>query len=253
MRIRDVPQRGRRGQLIASRNRAGQYLREQGPVKNHRTRAQQRARGSLGKFARLWNQITEAQRRGWRELAPKTRSRPWQGQSGPLDGPQLFKKLNTVLELCGRPPLLDPPPLPQFGSNPVGDFSIEPARGGYSFKVAVKGVPTEDIMLFAWAPCSAGTAYNINYAFIGLLPPPRGGFSDFTTLFLKKLKEWRKLKDKRYQVPLPGSKVFIRAWQQVNGWENRTFARLTSALVPAYARSFAGRANRTYHAKRALH
>jgi hypothetical protein len=56
-----------------------------------------------------------------------------------------------------------------------------------------------------------------------------------------------------YPVPLPGSKVFIRAWQQVNGWENRTFARLTSALVPPYARSFSARDNRTYRAKRALH
>ncbi len=251
MRIRDVPQRGRRGKLIASRNRAGQYLREEAPVKNRRTPAQQRARGSLGKFARLWNRITEEQRRAWRKLAPEARSRPWQGQSGPLDGPQLFKKLNTVLELCGRPPLLDPPPLPQFASNPVGDLSIEPARGGYTFKLAVKGVPTEDIMLFAWAPCSAGTAYNTNYAFLGLAPAPRGGFSDFTTLFLKKLKEWRKLKDKRYQVPLPGSKVFVRAWQQADGWENRVFARVTSALVPDNGRSAAGPANRQGRAKRA--
>jgi len=216
-------------------------VREQGPVTNHRTLAQQRARASLGEFARLWKPDPRS-RSGvaWRALAPEARSRPWQGQSGPLDGPQLFKKLNTVLT-CGRmPPLLDPPPLPQFTTNPVGELYIERRRGGYRFKLAVTGVPAEDIMVFAWAPCSAGTGYNANYAFLGLLPPPRGGFSDITELYLKSSREWRKLKDKRYQVPLPGSKIFVRAWQQVNGWENQIFARMSSALVPAQGRPAAG-------------
>jgi len=36
----------------------------------------------------------------------------------------------------------------------------------------------------------------------------------------KKLKQWRKLKHKRYHIPLEGSRIFIRVWQQVNGWEN---------------------------------
>jgi hypothetical protein len=49
----------------------------------------------------------------------------------------------------------------------------------------------------------------------------KGEESDITELLLKQLKEWRKLKHKRYHVPLEGAKVFIRAWQQVNGRENQ--------------------------------
>jgi hypothetical protein len=46
------------------------------------------------------------------------------------------------------------------------------------------------------------------------------GEIDITKLYLKKLKEWRKLTDKSYHIPLEGSRIFIRVWQQVNGWEN---------------------------------
>jgi hypothetical protein len=49
---------------------------------------------------------------------------------------------------------------------------------------------------------------------------------------LRKLKEWRKLKGKRYQVPLEGARVFIRVWQQLNGWENEAGMFCGSAIVP---------------------
>jgi hypothetical protein len=70
----------------------------------------------------------------------------------------------------------------------------------------------EDLMVFAWAPCNAGVAKNGLYAFLGLLPPPTKGESDITELYLKKLKEWRKLKHKRYHIPLEEgvTKVFIK-------------------------------------------
>jgi hypothetical protein len=90
-------------------------------------------------------------------------------------------------------------------------------------------------MVFAWAPCNAGVDKNSLYVFLGLLPAPVRGESDITKLFLKKLKEWRKLKEKRYHVPLEGSRIFIRVWQQVNGFENEAGMFLGNALVPARA------------------
>lgn len=77
------------------------------------------------------------------------------------------------------------------------------------------------------------TRSRLRWVFLGLLPAPVGGESDITELYLKKLKEWRKLKDKKYQVPLEGWRVFIRAWQQENGWEDKAMMRVTNALVPA--------------------
>jgi hypothetical protein len=87
-------------------------------------------------------------------------------------------------------------------------------------------------MLFASPPCNAGKSYCSNFSFIGLLPAPNEGISRITRLYLKKLKEPKKLK--RYRHPtLPGSRVFIRAAQEVNGWENKRYMLASSAVIPA--------------------
>src|ERR1035438_3029699 len=197
MRTADGPQRGKRGKLVASRNRFGQYHRERGPHKNHRTPAQKRVRGNLSEFARLWNHLKEERRVAWRARAREVRSRRSLGQSGPLDGPLLFKKLNTVLATCGREPLLDPPPRPEFGPNPVIGFAITDGADGVAFKLTVRKALVGDIMVYAWAPSNPGVEKNSNYAYLGLLPAPEDGQSDITDLYLGKLKEWRRLKDQR--------------------------------------------------------
>jgi hypothetical protein len=117
--------------------------------------------------------------------------------------------------------------LPTFGPNPVTGFTIREHRSRIVFKVQLSPdvrwedrSPLEDLMVFAWAPRNAGVAKNGLYAFLGLLSAPAKGEIDFTHLYLKKLKEWRKLKHKQYHLPLEGSRIFIRVWQQVNGWEN---------------------------------
>jgi hypothetical protein len=138
----------------------------------------------------------------------------------------MFRKINTVLQTCQRELLLDPPPLPVFSPNPVAGFVVREGRGGIALKVKVSPdvrwedrPALEDLMVFAWAPCNPGVDKNSHYAFLGLLPAPARGESDITKLYLKKLKEWRKLKHKSYHIPLEGSRIFIRVWQQVNGWE----------------------------------
>jgi hypothetical protein len=87
-------------------------------------------------------------------------------------------------------------------------------------------------MLFASPPCNAGRSYCSNFSFIGLLPAPNERISHFTRLYLKKLKELKKLKRYRH-VTLAGSRVFIRGVQQVNGWENRRQMFASSVVIPA--------------------
>ena len=87
-------------------------------------------------------------------------------------------------------------------------------------------------MLLASPPCNAGRSYCSNFSFIGLLPPPNEGISRITRLYLKKLKELKKLKRYR-RVALAGSRVFIRAVQQVNGWEDRRHMFASSVVIPA--------------------
>jgi len=64
------------------------------------------------------------------------------------------------------------------------------------------------------------------------LPAPNERITHITRLYLNKQKELKKLKHYPH-VALAGSRILIRAWQQVEGWECRQQMRLTEAPVPA--------------------
>jgi hypothetical protein len=241
MKTRKKDQRGALGNIVASRNRFGDYDRDRVSPKKQSTPALQRVRENMTDLSDLWNDITEEQREGWWRLAVQVYSRTKMGQHGRLDGRLLFLKLNRVLATCGQAPLIDPPPLPRFGPNPVKGFSISQAGDGVVLKLTIDQTPVEDIMLFASPPRNPGRRYNSDYAFIGLLSPPYDGESEFTDQYLKKLLEWRRFEDKKYHRPLAGAKVFVRAVQQVNGWEREVATFRASALVPRQA----DRADRT--------
>jgi hypothetical protein len=246
MKIRDVPQSGKRGQVIASRNRFGQYVCEH--VERHQpgTKAQLETWDNMTVLSRLWNEIEEAQREAWRGRAVDVHSRPSLGQYGRLDGRHLFLKINRTLATCARDPLLDPPAAPEFGPNPVKGFEIRQVKG--DLVLALKVDPQaggsrpaeEDLMVFAWAPCNAGVARNSLYVFLGLLPEPVAGESIITDLYLSKLKTWRRLADPRYHVRLEGSRIFVRVWQQINGWEHERAMFRGSAFVPRQLPAGAG-------------
>src|ERR1039457_2175143 len=121
-------QRGALGDIVSSRNRFGEYDRERVSPKHPRTASQQGSWGSMGGLSGLWNGLREDQRVAWRSLAQTIRSRSNVGPPSSLDGPLLFKKLNRVLATCGREPLLDPPPLPKFGPNPVEELDRKSTR-----------------------------------------------------------------------------------------------------------------------------
>ena len=158
------PQSGARGDVVASRNRSGQFLRQRVSPKNPHTAAQSRARKYMCTFSRLWNQLTEPQRAAWRAAACNVLSRPKLGKPRPLDGQKFFNKINTVLATCGRKPLLEPPPRPKFGPNPVVALTATNGPGGIALMLSVSETPAEDIMVFASPPCNAGIhARNANW------------------------------------------------------------------------------------------
>ena len=239
MKFRDVPQSGSQGNTVASRNRSGLYHRARVSPDQPATAAQCATWVNMSDLSRLWNLLEEEQRLAWERLSEGVHSRSNLGISGRLSGCLLFKKLNLVLVTCQRQPLLDPPPLPQFSPNPVKGFEIRKVRSRIALILKVSRKlpwqdrpPLEDIMVQSWVPCHPGTRKNDLYSFFGFPPAPVGEESDFTDIYLQKLKEWRKMEDKRYRVPLEGSKIFIRVVQQMNGWQNELGRFQASALVP---------------------
>ena len=183
------PQSGARGDEVASRNRSGQFLRKRVSPRNPRTAAQRRVREYMRTFSRLWNKLTEPQRAAWCADACNVLSRPKLGKPRPLDGQKFFNKINTVLAICGREPLLEPPPRPEFGPNPVIALTATNGPGGFALMLSLSETPAEDIMVFASPPCSAGREYCSIFSFLGLLPAGPGAERDITKQYLKKLKE----------------------------------------------------------------
>jgi hypothetical protein len=158
------PQSGAQGDTVASRNRSGQFLRKRVSPRNPRTTAQRRARENMRTFSRLWNQLTQPQRAAWSAAACNVLSRPKLGKARPLDGQKFFNKINTVLATCGRKPLLEPPPRPEFGPNPVVALTATNGPGGIALMLSLSEIPSEDIMVFASPPCNAGIhARNANW------------------------------------------------------------------------------------------
>ena len=187
-----------------------------------RTAAQRRSQQGMTQFAQAWNDLlTEDQRIAWRRLAAALPRRVRKGRFYRVLGHQVFRAINSVLALLGRKPRTDPPPEPKFGVNPKVALQIKITSKGPSLKLGVSGTPTEDIMVFASPPWKAGRTYCGDYRFIGLLPALVEHVSEITRLYIKK-----------FGVPPPNTRVFIRTWQVVDGWEDRGQKQLTNDLVP---------------------
>jgi hypothetical protein len=206
MKVRKSPQSGSLGDIVAKRNRFGQYETKK-PVVNYRhTAARRRACVNMTRFSCLWNRITDEQREGWRRRGAEVRSRPRLGVSGPLTGQNLIVKMNTVLALCGYEPVLDAPAIPSFTRNPVVGLTITQGEQGPVLKLRLSERPTQDIMVFGSPPRNAGRSFCAEFEFLDLLEAPVAGEGDITRAYT-----WK------HGAPPPGSRVFIRTWPQENG------------------------------------
>ena len=206
------------------------------------TTARRRERRNMGEVAQGWEPLEEWERDEWRRRAGRIRIRIrrkrnlgniGKARSRAMRGEELYVKINRVREKCGYERRRLPPPDPKFGANPVKpELSVTRAKGRLAIKLGVRAAPVNDIMVYGSPPRRAGQGPGGNYAFLGLLPPPKGGESEIAEMYLTKLKEWRRLKSAQYQVPLEGSRICIRTWPQDNGWESKGLLQISHGLVP---------------------
>ena len=98
-------------------------------------------------------------------------------------------------------------------------LSLRYVDGRLRLELKFSGPVSEDIMVFAQAPCSPGWKKWRHGTCLGLLPVPQDGISDITEMYLE-----------AFGPPEPGRKVFIRTRQQRDGWEDK--AKDLNELVP---------------------
>ena len=220
MKILVPPSSGKIGDRVAFKSRYGMAMRIHGPQRNPRTFPQQRMRRVFGGHSQGWGRrLSQEQRDRWNVAGPQVMSHPRCGQFGPLTGEQHYTGINSVLGCVGLPPLWEPPARVVFGLSPVRELVITNDEGGARLFLRLAAPPTEDIMVFGQAPCSAGRNKRRNVSYLGLLRPSEDGLSEITAMYKAK-----------YGEPRPGMKVFIVTCQQKNGWQGLEFE--TSEIVP---------------------
>ena len=117
------------------------------------------------------------------------------------------------------PPLDYPPERPEFGSNPVVGFRMTVRRGRLVLMLTVSKASAAHTPIFASAPYNQGREYCDKFLYLGTLPASVRGQIDITALELA-----------LQGMPWPGSKIFLRIVQQVNGW--RDLPHPLAAILP---------------------
>ncbi len=187
---------------------------------NPRTQRQTEVRWNFADQARHFGELTDAQRDAWNAAAATYRSRPRQGQSGPLTGLHLFVRVNCKLALFGLEPLNTPPPPPVFPELAPQELVITNTAGVVAVKLVCPADPGDNTVLRASPPKSPGVGICREFRVIGLCPAPVAGLADITALYTA-----------CFGSPPVGWRIFLRASTMVSGSES--LPREFRALVPA--------------------
>ena len=101
--------RGKIGGHVASKNRAGAYLRTKVTPINPNTVAQKQARGVLASLSQSWSHLDDGQRQGWNDAVKEWGTTDIFGDIKNPSGINLFVKLNANLISAGFSTLLEVP------------------------------------------------------------------------------------------------------------------------------------------------
>ena len=116
---------------------------------------------------------------------------------------------------------LDLPPnsRPSFPTNQVGEAVVEGSGENLRIKLPVPSTPAQYTLVEVAAPVSRGVRCVQGYRYVGLLPASVNGLSDITELIVA-----------RHGVPPPGTVLFIRTRQQIDGWMD--VGKVTRVVIP---------------------
>jgi hypothetical protein len=180
--------------------------------------AQLHSRSAFANASYGWEERTDEERIAWDVAGKEQRGRS-KGRIYRLNGQKYYMKINAARYFLGLPPLTLPPRSSKPSPNPIGRLSIVEVPGGIALLLSVPSAPAEHTKVWGSPPQSAGRRFCADFRYLGLLPAPKGGFSDITELYVKK-----------FGNPPPGSRVFIRTQQQVDGQQDLPVQ--TDAVVP---------------------
>lgn len=193
--------RGKIGGHVASKNRAGAYLRTKVTPVNAQTTYQNSIRNRFTGLSQGWRGLTQAQRDAWNAAVADYARTDIFGDLKQPTGFNLFQRLNNNLITIGEASI-STPPLPS-AVGVVTAVSLAIAEGAGTMSLVMGGaVPAgTNVKVFACAPVSAGKSFvKSEYRVIDILAPAAG-----TPVNLKAAYE-----SKFGSVGIAGQKVFVK-------------------------------------------
>jgi hypothetical protein len=175
---------GKIGGHVASRNRAGSYLRTKVTPVNPSTAAQQSIRNRLTGLSQAWKALTAAQRIAWNAAVSDYAKTDVFGDLRNPSGFNLFQRLNNNLLIVGESQISDPPVPGSVYA--MATMSLAVVTGTPALTLTFTGaIPATDaVKLFATAPVSAGVSFvKSEYRLIGVLTDADTSAKVITTLY----------------------------------------------------------------------
>ena len=207
MKISSIPKSGREDSIVYVNGRHGKVVREFVRPRNPRTPIQQGHRRNLRAVLRRWRTLSPEQRAAWCGVAAQHEFTTKTGRQVHLNGYNFFARLNTRRADLDLPQFDLPPAEPVFSSNPVADLVVTNTGGKITLKLHVPSPPAQYTLVQGAAPVKTGVRCVQHFPFLGLLPPPKDGWSDITELYVA-----------RHGVPKAGTAIWIRTCQHIDGW-----------------------------------
>lgn len=197
-----VDGRGKIGGHVASKNRAGSYMRTKVTPVNGRTAAQILSRTRLATLATGWAGLTDAYRLAWNNAVDLWKRTDVFGDLKSPSGFNLYQKLNNNLAQVGVA-AMTVPPLPAGITNWTTFSFVPDNTGTMVLTFAATPIPAGyAVLLDGTAPCSPGlTNANARFRRIGSLAAAKATGEDIVALYTAKFGSIAPI----------GNRVFLRA------------------------------------------
>ena len=220
MKMHSIPKRGRKGSVVYLSTRWGKVARQYVPPANPRTSRQQSHRANVRAVAARWHTLSAGQSAAWCAATVNKHFINEAGRQVRLNGYHYFMSVNVRRADLGLPGFDLPPAEPVFSPNPVAELVITNTGGRITLKLRVPNPPAQYTLVQGARPARPGVGCVQHFPFLGLLPPPKDGWSDITGLYVA-----------RHGVPKVKTAVWIRTCQHIDGWTDAP--KVVRCAVPA--------------------
>jgi len=154
-----VDGRGKIGGHVASKNRAGAYLRTKVTPVNAQTSYQLGVRNRFTGLAQGWRGLTQAQRDSWNGAVSDFARTDIFGDLQNPTGFNLYQRLNNNLLLIGESSISTPPLPSEVGEVVASSLEAESGTQSLTLELEANVPANTSVKVFATAPQSAGKSF----------------------------------------------------------------------------------------------